>query len=175
MTEEGMSFFFGEYTRLKRELEIHHIADPEHALIRAAEHGRVNIVELLLESGADVDVRDHTKGTALIAACYNGHTSTVLELIKNHAKLDLQDEGGHTALVFACDKGHMDICTALVNANAAINTQDHRGNTGLIMAAYNGHIDVCHFLVQRGTTLLQRAITLLTEDFSPYRCPGQCP
>jgi uncharacterized protein len=151
MTEEGFTFFFREYTRLKRVLEKNHISDSEHALIRAAEHGRVYIVGILLEGGgAEVDVRDQTNGTALIAACYNGHLEVVLQLLAGKANPDLQDEGGHTALIFSCDKGHMDICVSLINAGAALDIQDCRGNSGLIMAAYIGHIDVCHLLVERG-------------------------
>ena len=150
MTEEGLTFFFREYARLKRILHKHNITDSEHALIRAAEHNRIHIVGLLLEADTDVNVRDQTGGTALIAACYNGYTEVALELLHYKANPDLQDEGGHTALIFSCDKGHVEICTSLVDAGAALNMQDNRGNSGLLMAAYIGHIDVCHLLVERG-------------------------
>ena len=154
LTEEGLTFFFREYTRLKRVLEKNNIADPEHALIRAAEHGRVHIVALLLEAEADINVRDQTNGTALIAACYNGHLEVVLELLAGKANPDLQDEGGHSALIFSCDKGHMEICISLIEAGAALNLQDRRGNSALLMAAYIGHIDVCHLLVERGEPMV---------------------
>lgn len=150
MTEEGLTFFFREYARLKRILDLHKVIDPENALVRAAEDGKLHVVALLLEAKADVDSRDDTQGTALIAASFNGHKHVVAELLSRKANTDIQDQNGFTALIFSCDKGHMEICTSLVKAGAALNLQDSRGSTGLTMAAYNGHIDVCHLLVEGG-------------------------
>jgi ankyrin repeat protein len=166
MTEEGLTFFFREYARLKRLLNKHKIVDTEDALIRASENGKLHIVALLLEADADANVRDQSQGTALIAASYSGHTEVVAELLKYKADTDLQDDGGHTALFFACDKGHMDICTLLVEAGASLNEQDCRGNTGLTMAAYIGHIDVCHLLVGGGEYLLHCYRVFSTQPLS---------
>src|SRR4051812_43486849 len=63
----------GEYEGLARRLESGAEVDPFNAvsetpLIRAAENGHADVVELLLAYGAEINVRDEQGNTALLAA-----------------------------------------------------------------------------------------------------------
>ena len=173
MTEDCLTFFFHEYCRLNRILEKNNIVDKENALIRAADHGRIHIVGMLLEAGVDVNARDQANGTALIAASYNGHADVVVELLQYKAETNIRDDGGHTALIFSCDKGHMEICTSLIDAGCDLNIRDNRGNSGLIMAAFIGHIDVCHLLVQRGSLSFDCYVIFMMSCIVNFRFSGQ--
>jgi len=47
----------------------------------AASHGRLEMLELLLECGADVNARDNDGSTALMCACEHGYMDIVQTLL----------------------------------------------------------------------------------------------
>ncbi len=75
------------------------IGDP--ALVVAAEQDRTDIAQLLLERGADIDVRGVYKQTALIRASRSGNERVVRLLLAKKANVDLIDEDGWTTLGWA--------------------------------------------------------------------------
>ncbi|XP_024858212.1 ankyrin repeat domain-containing protein SOWAHC isoform X2 [Kryptolebias marmoratus] len=70
------------------------------ALHWAAKHGRQDAVEMMLHSGADVNVRSHGY-TALHLASIHGHQDIVRTLIGSHnAKTNIRDYHGKTAVQY---------------------------------------------------------------------------
>lgn len=70
-----------------------------------ADHSRdtLEILELLLMSGANPNMCDRDKRTAIMHAAIHGHTLKKFELlIKYGADLDARDKKGKTALMYAC-------------------------------------------------------------------------
>ncbi|MBF0138460.1 MAG: ankyrin repeat domain-containing protein [Magnetococcales bacterium] len=59
------------------------------ALIQAAETGRSDLVEELIQRGAEVNVRDQWGRTALAAALHNDHREIVTLLLKHGADITL--------------------------------------------------------------------------------------
>jgi len=53
----------------------------------AASHGRSDMVELLLDAGADVNARDEEGSTALMCACEHGYTN-IIQLLLSHPECD---------------------------------------------------------------------------------------
>jgi ankyrin repeat protein len=49
----------------------------------AAERGHKEVVELLLESGADVNAKSNIGWTALMLAAFNGHKE-IVEILKSY-------------------------------------------------------------------------------------------
>jgi ankyrin repeat protein len=93
------------------------LTDP---LIEACVHGRYQVVELLLNAGADVSARNDT---CLIVACLQGHYH-VVELLLNagadvHAHYDM-------SLRIACSNGHYNVVELLLNAGADVHADDDR-------------------------------------------------
>ena len=75
----------------------------ETALHRAAEYGHLEIVQLLISYGADVDRRDVSPvgpKTALHIAAHNGHVAIVQELLQNGADITTRGEIGSPLLNF---------------------------------------------------------------------------
>ena len=68
------------------------------ALISA--HESKEVLELLIEAGADVNARNFAGESALMRAAYNGYGSARL-LLQHKADINLADHGGHTALWYA--------------------------------------------------------------------------
>jgi len=79
-------------------------------LMLSVSHGRVEVVRLLLSSGADVNVQDADGSTALMCAAEHGHT-TIVKLLLAQTDIDLllRDNDGSTALSIAMEAGHKDI------------------------------------------------------------------
>ncbi|MBF0176911.1 MAG: ankyrin repeat domain-containing protein [Magnetococcales bacterium] len=59
------------------------------ALIHAAEAGRVDLVEELIQRGAEINLRDQWGRTALSAALHNDHREIVTLLLKHGADVAL--------------------------------------------------------------------------------------
>lgn len=72
----------------------------------AAAAGHVKIVKMLLEMGADPNVREQAGYTALHAAAQNGDVEMIHELLLGGADLRLKSDDGKTAMDIAMDAGH---------------------------------------------------------------------
>lgn len=141
-------------------------ADPGHRdhdgmtpLLLAAYEGHEDIVELLLEAGADVD---ETAGpdanapsaaavTPLLAAAAMGHIKTVSRLLFWGAAVDAIDSEGRTALCLAAARGSVEVVRALLDRGLDENHKDDLGWTPLHAAACEGHRAVCAALTERGS------------------------
>jgi uncharacterized protein len=68
-------------------------------LMLASQEGRVEVVRLLLEKGARVNVKEDGYGrTALILASRNGHTDVVKSLLEKGADVNIKQHNGSNAL-----------------------------------------------------------------------------
>nr|AAY26120.1 pollen ankyrin-like protein [Lilium longiflorum] len=73
----------------------------------AAAKGHIEIVEMLLENGADVNSRNYCGQTALMQACRHGHWEVVQTLLLFRSNVTRADYmSGRTALHFAAMDGH---------------------------------------------------------------------
>ncbi|MAM71876.1 MAG: hypothetical protein CMP91_12120 [Gammaproteobacteria bacterium] len=127
------------------------------ALMWAAARGHVEVMEALIEAGADPDMRsanvklperddiraqggfvypDIPPGrlSALHFAAREGQLEAVQTLIDAGADLDIVDEKGSNALVLAALNGHFDVAGALLEAGADPNIQDEYGRSVVFVA-----------------------------------------
>merc|ERR1712223_1386212 len=80
------------------------------ALMLAVSHGRLDMVKLLVDSGADLNIRDEDGSSALMCAAEHGQTEIVKYLMSQpDADLSAKDNDGLTALAVAMEAGHRDI------------------------------------------------------------------
>ncbi|GFR98468.1 LOW QUALITY PROTEIN: ankyrin repeat protein [Elysia marginata] len=106
------------------------------ALLKAAEEGKKQIVQLLLSYGGCVKGRSKIGCLALIAAAKRGYLDIVKLLIKKGAPVNGKDSSGKTALMAAVKKS---CCSALITfllegCKADVNLQDNEGKTALMLA-----------------------------------------
>ncbi|XP_026152159.1 ankyrin repeat domain-containing protein 50 [Mastacembelus armatus] len=153
---------YGEVANLLLE----HGADPGHRdhdgmtpLLLAAYEGHDDVVELLLEAGADVDETAGPDGsvpaaaavTPLLAAAAMGHMKTVSRLLFWGAAVDAIDCEGRTALCLAAARGSVEVVRALLDRGLDENHRDDLGWTPLHAAACEGHRAVCTALTEQGS------------------------
>ena len=82
-------------------------------LILASQNGHKDIVQWLLDAGADVNAKDTYSWTALMSASSNGHKDIVRLLLDAGVDVNAKSNGGWTALMYASHYGHRDIETLL--------------------------------------------------------------
>ena len=67
----------------------------------ASQNGDVDMVKLLLENKAQVDLQDNIGWASLFAASQNGHVDVAKVLLENKAQVDLQNRPANPLCVCA--------------------------------------------------------------------------
>jgi ankyrin repeat protein len=88
-------------------------------VVRTRKKGKNSIVNLLLASGADVNLARKDGTTALMLAAKDGDLHFVRILLEKGANVNPQNEKGQTALSNAKDWKHEDVVAALLSGGAA--------------------------------------------------------
>lgn len=130
---------------------------PPTGLIKAAKQGRLSIIKLLLNSGADIHISDDM---ALRWACFYGHLDCVSLLLDHGADVHAANDD---ALFMASQRGHVDIIKILLDYGADVNANN---TNALAQASYQGHIGVVRLLLERGADVHARndhALTLANQ------------
>lgn len=150
------------------------------ALSIAAERGNEEIVRLLLEQRAEVNMQDRLGRTALAFAAHSGHVGVIQLLLQNHADVSIQrfKDGARldkdpkpginvdrrTVLMLACHHGHHDVAQMLLDNEyridgrsvpnrSDINAVNYVNESALTFCTRYGHTDAARLLLQRGITL----------------------
>ncbi len=106
------------------------------ALMHASSLDRPEIVEMLLNAGADVNSRNFFyESTALMCAAENGRANIVEILLNRGADVNAQDGYGNTALVYAAMYGFLDVVQMLLEYGANVDAQTQSGKTALMIAS----------------------------------------
>lgn len=116
------------------------------------QEGKKNI-QLLINSGANINFQDDYKTTALIYAARFGHEDIVEVLITKKADLDLQDVNGITALLEALFHQKEDIAKLLIEKGANINLETTSRWIPLIIAASEGYENLVKTIIAKGTDI----------------------
>ena len=122
-------------------------------LMLAAFHQEKNIILLLLEHGANLDIQNKNGMSALTGACDNGRYSMAKLLLEKGANPNLQTIGGHTALALSCIKRQKEMVKLLLDFNADPNIPLFDGYTPLMLACRNEDYKIVKLLLQAGVSV----------------------
>lgn len=124
-----------------------------------------DITKLLIESGADINLKDDEGNTALMYAAFNGYRDIAESLINAgadmNAKILLNNRRvkflgeqdplyGNTALLLALKNEKDDVAKLLIRSGADVNLKDNSGGNALMNAVPYGHKDMVELLVKSG-------------------------
>ena len=127
-------------------------ADGTPALVLADGNHNREIVALLIDRGARVDIARNDGTTALTLAAANGDAKIVSYLIEKKADTDKAGALRETALIKAVRGRHEDVVKILLDAGADPNETDQTGNTVLDNAHMTGQAGVADMLKKKGAT-----------------------
>jgi ankyrin repeat protein/serine/threonine protein kinase len=132
------------------------------ALRVACRNGRVSIVEMMLEKGADIEGETKAGGTPIMNAAFKGHESVVRFLIEKGANVNPTPVQGRTPLHWAVEEDHEPVARLLVENGADVEAK--RGDDGLKalqLAVKASNYDMELLLIQNGADV----IALSTAEF----------
>lgn len=123
-------------------------------LMQAAQKGYIEMIEVLIEYGADVNFQNDSGKTSLMLAAYSGKLQAAKELRYHKADYAIQDRGGSTALHWAMDGGNVELLDFFIEDKANIECTDYNGWTPLLrIAAVTGNANVAGTLVRAGAKI----------------------
>ena len=104
--------------------------------MHASQNSHKEIVETLLERGANISQKASDKGwTALLFACFKGCEETTGILLDHRcASPNERDNDGRTPLIAACFEGHKEVVKLLLVRGANICDKNDDGESALIYA-----------------------------------------
>ncbi|QBB84304.1 hypothetical protein DEJ70_06355 [Wolbachia pipientis wAlbB] len=113
----------------------------------AAGNGHYNVVKLILDNEADIDVAMTNGRSPLHMAAQNGHYNVVKLLLEHGAIVGNDDKKGCTPLHLAAESDHIDVVKLLLEHEADVNVATIEGYSPLHIAAQNGHYNVVKLLL----------------------------
>ena len=122
-------------------------------LMHASERRQTELVKLLIENNADLNIQDNYGETALIYNAKRGQTEIVKLLIDNNADLNIKANYGETALMRAARMGRTETVKLLIENKADLNITDKAGRTALIYASMYEHIEIVKLLIENKADL----------------------
>jgi ankyrin repeat protein len=143
---ESLSILLGGTLDIDSKDRVHHRS----SLFWAANHKEV--VNLLLDSGADIEFQDRRQLTPLIHAAGKGHKSVVQLLIDRGANINSENSFHDTPLTSAITQRHEDVAMLLVNSEvdfqsktgheSSLNSAVRYGLEGLVRLILTKGVDV---------------------------------
>jgi len=114
------------------------VTDDDDPLVLAAlKRGHTVVAKIVLEAGADVNLRNKLGLTPLLMACgkaTRGYRVIAEALIARGANVNIRDVIGNTPLLLAISGGMFDIAKILIERGASVSMSSQKGETPLELA-----------------------------------------
>jgi len=122
-------------------------------LHRASHCGQVEVVRLIVNRGANINIRDANKNTVLHIAAEKGSVDIMKLLLDKGMSVNLTDTEESTPLHLSAQFSNLEATKFLVERGAAINNTNKYGNTPLMEAAVNGNLENFRYLTEIGADI----------------------
>lgn len=131
-------------------------------LMIACERKKSETVKLLLDNGADVNIKMGMDYTALFYAIEN---SEIVKILLDHdADVNVKTYNGRTALLLSSWFGYYKTVEVLLQFKAEVNISDNDGKTALDKAVEKNHKEIIDLLKSHGA---KTAAELKAENSAP--------
>ena len=114
------------------------------------------LAELLIENGADVNIRGSDGNTLLMDCSYQQDNSYIATSLLDHgAEIETVNNDLRTPLMFACEYGRPNMTRLLVSRGAQVNKVDRYGRTAMILAILDGYntMEILQILLDAGAEI----------------------
>ncbi|MGO0305513.1 ankyrin repeat domain-containing protein [Endozoicomonas acroporae] len=141
---ELVEFLLGKGARVNAEINIRGTA-----LHLAVRQGRQDVIKMLMNHEANINVRSRHKGKSVLHdAARLGRPEIIDQLMGYGADISARDNKGKTVLHDAARQDQPDIIDQLMNYGADINARDNKGRTLLHLVAASGQQAILDKLLQ---------------------------
>ena len=106
------------------------------------------IMNILIDNGADTETEDYNGNRPLHIAAENGMRGMAEKLIEKGCDKEARNQYGQTALLIAIEKGDMQMFKLLVDLGCDIHACDNGMKTALHYAAKYGRDDIAEYLIE---------------------------
>jgi cytochrome c551/c552 len=116
----------------------------------------IQVYNLLLDRGADVNAKGRNNATALMYAAKSGNIELVKLLLDREADINAKDGDTVTALMYAANSGNIELVKMLLDKGADINARivsndvKSNGLTALRIASAKGNAEIVKLLKEKG-------------------------
>jgi ankyrin repeat protein len=108
------------------------------------------IVKLLLEYGADANIKNKLGFRPLQISCVHQRLEVMKLLLEYGANVNMKNQYGASLLHGTAYFGYSDIVELLLDYGIDVNAKDQKGQTALDKAIYKGHTDIVALLNKHG-------------------------
>jgi ankyrin repeat protein len=116
-------------------------------LMLAAANGRVDLVQVLLDGGANIETRNPHGWTSLHVAAFQGHLEVCRKLLDSGAEVNPVSYGKkNSPLHSAARNGHLPVVKLLVGKGASTRLRNRNGKTAGALARRKGYSYVARWL-----------------------------
>lgn len=121
----------------------------------AAVGGHADVVKILIEHGANVEVKSRDGFTPMHSVAQGDHSKVLELLIEKGAHVDTPNtfDNGNTTLHYAACWGANECTKVLLKNKATVDAKAHDQSTPLSFAAEKGHLLIAKQLVEAGASL----------------------
>lgn len=119
---------------------------PWEAVFEDARYGNISKLSTYLNSGGDIEARNHRGHSLLMLSAYNGHSTAAEYLLSQGADVDSVDPSGTSVLMQAAFKGHAEVVRVLLRSGADTSLKNHRDLTAVDFARLFGRRSVLDLL-----------------------------
>ena len=113
--------------------------------------GHLDIVQMLVTEGADVECTDKNGSTLLLWACEIGQNEAAKILLEGRAVVNYSN--GSSPLQQAAQSGYLDFCRLLLSHGADPDCKNVKGDTVLLWASQLGHTDLVDVFLEGGADI----------------------
>ena len=107
------------------------------------------VLQAIIDHGADVNAQNIYSHTALALACRKRHVDGIHVLLKAGADTNIVDNNGTTCLTYAVHGDcSMEVLQAITDHGANANATDKDNGTALMWACLKSHVDAIHVLLK---------------------------
>ena len=137
------------------EVEVNQLADDNKtALHWAVESNHTEIAQLLIDAGADMDIKDSMGNSPLHDACCFGTLDIVKMLVEVGAGVRATDDQGDTCLMLAAHFGNTETVRYLLSLpEVEVNHRADDDKTALQCAVDQNHTDIAQLLIAAGADM----------------------
>lgn len=143
----------GDFTKVKDSLnkgaDINAQSNQGTPLSLASFNGHIEIVEFLIEKGADINMRVEKGGQTPLIAAIVGREEIAKLLVEKGADVNVKDNAGWSPLTWASATNRAEIAKLLIDKGAPINEKNNQGQTSLMFASKWGYIEIVELLIDK--------------------------